>query len=260
MSATNNTTEENILFSKKSYIELFSWLIWSIANNQHGKIKVQNFVKYVLSLFFYHFISENLICYINKYEQKVDRSLNYTRLSDQAAEQLLEVTIKNKGFFILPSELFYNIRLQIHNDFYFRIPEEYFTDIQTRSKKTTPQLNYGEEITNNLKNIYSRFSLSNEKLYQKYLFFSVDFNSPELGKTVKQRNKKLAKIMDRIDSLPIYNFIDDVVDFRIEEILEILVQIYVAVNRYMENRLLVTKKQTQALAKNLRKKYRLWPI
>ena len=84
--------------------------IWQIANDLRGSVDGWDFKSYVLGFLFYRFISENLTSYINKEEQRTGNSkFDYTKISDKDAEFGRADTVKEKGFFILPSELFVNV-------------------------------------------------------------------------------------------------------------------------------------------------------
>jgi type I restriction enzyme M protein len=65
-------------------------------------------------MLFYRFISENLIKYIN--ENEPDSDFDYVKLSDNEAEFGRADTVKEKGFYILPSELFVNVVAYAKND------------------------------------------------------------------------------------------------------------------------------------------------
>ena len=84
--------------------------IWKIANSLRGSVDGWDFKQYVLGMLFYRFISENITNYINRGEHKTgQKDFDYTKLDDQTAEAGRFQTIKEKGFYILPSELFENI-------------------------------------------------------------------------------------------------------------------------------------------------------
>ena len=84
--------------------------IWQIANQLRGSVDGWEFKQYVLGAFFYRFISESLIQYINGLEHKAgDKNFDYTKLSDEQAKLAREQAVQEKGFFILPSELFVNV-------------------------------------------------------------------------------------------------------------------------------------------------------
>src|ERR1700722_11368877 len=85
--------------------------IWRIANALRGSVDGWDFKTYVLGMLFYRFISENLTAYINKSEREAgESSFDYARLSDRDAEFGRKETVAEKGFYILPSELFFNVR------------------------------------------------------------------------------------------------------------------------------------------------------
>ncbi len=90
--------------------------IWQIANQLRGSVDGWDFKQYVLGTLFYRFISENLTKYINDNEQKINKDFDYAKLSDEEAEFGRHDTVKEKWFFILPSELFVNVVKNAKND------------------------------------------------------------------------------------------------------------------------------------------------
>jgi type I restriction enzyme M protein len=91
--------------------------IWNIANDLRGSVDGWDFKQYVLGILFYRYISENLTSYINAGEHEAgDSSFDYAKLSDGEAESAREDLVKTKGFFILPSELFENVRRRAAGD------------------------------------------------------------------------------------------------------------------------------------------------
>jgi type I restriction enzyme M protein len=91
--------------------------IWNIANDLRGSVDGWDFKQYVLGMLFYRYISENLTHYINKDEIEAGNTeFDYSKLSDEDAEQAREDMVKTKGFFILPSELFENVRKKADKD------------------------------------------------------------------------------------------------------------------------------------------------
>jgi len=66
---------------------------------------------------FYRYISENLTNYINDGERAAgNAAFDYASLSDKEAEEARSGLIQEKGFFILPSELFCNVRKNAPKD------------------------------------------------------------------------------------------------------------------------------------------------
>src|SRR4051795_3131823 len=85
--------------------------IWRVANDLRGSVDGWDFKSYVLGMLFYRFISENLTAYLNELEHEAgDVHFDYTKLSDKDAEFGRKDTVNEKGFYILPSELFANVR------------------------------------------------------------------------------------------------------------------------------------------------------
>ena len=75
-----------------------------------GSVDGWDFKQYVLGIMFYRYISENLTNYINKVQHDSgDTSFDYARMSDDEAMSAKSYLIETKGFFIKPSELFWNI-------------------------------------------------------------------------------------------------------------------------------------------------------
>ncbi|MDO4784551.1 MAG: type I restriction-modification system subunit M N-terminal domain-containing protein [Propionibacteriaceae bacterium] len=91
--------------------------IWRIANDLRGSVDGWDFKAYVLGMLFYRFISENLTAYINQGEHEAGNpDYDYAEESDHLASGILEGIVEEKGFFILPSELFANVRERAPRD------------------------------------------------------------------------------------------------------------------------------------------------
>ena len=161
--------------------------IWKIANDLRGSVDGWDFKQYVLGFLFYRFISENLTNYINKLEP--DDNFDYAKLSDEQAEYGRNETLKEKGFYILPSELFCNVR-----------------------KKAKADADLNVTLNNIFNNIENSAKGTNSEEDMKGLFDDIDVNSNKLGNTVKERNDKLVKIIDSIGELPLGNYQDNTID------------------------------------------------
>lgn len=161
--------------------------IWQIANQLRGSVDGWDFKSYVLGMLFYRFISENLTKYINDSEPSED--FDYATLSDDQAEYGRTDTVKEKGFYILPSELFVNVVKKAKND---------------------PNLN--ETISKVFKNIENSAHGTESEHDIKGLFDDFNVNSNKLGATVEQRNKKLRELLESIEALPLGNYMDNSID------------------------------------------------
>lgn len=177
--------------------------IWRIANDLRGSVDGWDFKSYVLGMLFYRFISENLTAYINIGERDAgDESFDYTKLSDEQAKVGRAETIAEKGFYILPSELFVNVRELAPRD---------------------PNLN--ETLERVFKNIEKSAVGAESEDDLKGLFDDLDVNSSKLGNTVAKRNEKLVKLLDAIGDLPLGNFEDNSIDL-FGDAYEYLMQMY----------------------------------
>jgi type I restriction enzyme M protein len=90
----------------------------------------------VLGFLFYRFISKNLAAYLNDRERRAGHpEFDYASRGDSAAEFGRAETVADKGFFILPSELFANVRRRARDD-------ENFQEISTKRSRRSlqPQL------------------------------------------------------------------------------------------------------------------------
>jgi type I restriction enzyme M protein len=164
--------------------------IWRIANDLRGSVTGWDFKTYVLNLLFYRFISENLTKYLNDHQQKAGKTdFDYSKLDDKQAEFGRKETVQEKGFFILPSELFVNVRAKAKND-----------------------ENLNETLTRVFKNIEGSAVGSPSEYDLKGLFDDLDVNSVKLGNTVIQRNEKLVKLLDAIGDLNLGEFTQNSID------------------------------------------------
>ena len=164
--------------------------IWQIANDLRGSVDGWDFKAYVLGMFFYRFISENLTAYINNEEWRAgSKTFDYAKLSDEDAEYGREETVKDKGFYILPSELFANVRSRAKND-----------------------ENLNETLSSIFKNIENSAKGAESEDDFKGLFDDLDVNSNKLGPTVTKRNETLVKILDSIAGFQLGNFTDNSID------------------------------------------------
>lgn len=164
--------------------------IWQIANDLRGSVDGWDFKQYVLGMLFYRFISENLAEYINADERRTgNKDFDYAKLSDKEAEFGREDTVKEKGFYILPSELFVNVCKNARND-----------------------SNLNETLSAVFRGIESSAKGTSSEDDLKGLFADLDVNSNKLGNTVEQRNKKLTKIVEAIGDLRLGNYSDNTID------------------------------------------------
>lgn len=164
--------------------------IWQIANDLRGSVDGWDFKQYVLSMLFYRYISENLTDFINHGEQDAgDNSFDYAKLPDGEAETARADIVKTKGFFILPSELFENVRQRARED-----------------------ENLNETLEKIFKNIEASAQGSDSEDNFKGLFDDIDVNSNKLGNTVAKRNEKLVKLLNGVGNMKLGNYQGNTID------------------------------------------------
>jgi type I restriction enzyme M protein len=180
--------------------------IWRIANDLRGSVDGWDFKTYVLGILFYRFISENLTSYLNEQERRAGSAdFDYAKLTDTDAEFGRAETVKEKGFYILPSELFANVRARARHD-----------------------ANLNETLSNIFADIEGSATGSDSEDDIKGLFDDLDVNSSKLGPTVAKRNEKLVKLLDAIGDLPLSNgggFTENTIDL-FGDAYEYLMQMY----------------------------------
>ncbi len=165
--------------------------IWAIADNVRGAVDGWDFKQYILGILFYRFISENITAYFNNTEHEAgDLSFNYEEISDEEAIQYFKSgTVEEKGFFILPSQLFANV---------------------VKTARTNENLNI--DLANIFRGIEASAVGSQSEEDIKGLFEDVDTTNNRLGATVSEKNNRLTSILEGINEINFGNFEDNEID------------------------------------------------
>ena len=165
--------------------------IWSIADDVRGAVDGWDFKQYVLGILFYRFISENMSAYFDKAEHEAgDLEFRYANLTDEEAEEDFRPgTVEEKGFFILPSQLFENV----------------VKNASQNQELNTELANIFQEIEKSAIGFKSEDDI-------KGLFDNLDTRSNILGGTVLEKNKRLSDILNGINSINFGNFEDNDID------------------------------------------------
>lgn len=166
--------------------ELFK-TIWAIANDLRGSVDGWDFKQYVLGMLFYRYISENIMEYTRQFE---GAEFDYSLLQDtDIPEDMKAQVVKEKGFFIYPSQLFCNVRKRARHD---------------------------ENLNITLGNIFREIEGSalgtDSEADMKGLFEDLDVNSSKLGNSVQKRCERLVKIMDSIGDMDLGSTADHKID------------------------------------------------
>ncbi len=166
-------------------------VIWSIADDLRGTVDGWDFKQYVLGMLFYRYISEDITNYINKNEHQAGNpSFDYRNIDDsEITDEIRDDLINKKGYFIYPSELFYNVYKNSKNN-------ENLNETLHNTFKSIENLLIGKESYNNFKGLFDDF----------------DVNSSKLGASVKERVDKLRKLMNGIASMNLGSYEDNTID------------------------------------------------
>lgn len=165
--------------------------IWAIADDVRGAVDGWDFKQYILGTLFYRFISEHMADYFDHAEHEAgDLEFRYADLSDQEAERDFKPgTVEDKGFFILPSQLFENV-----------------------VKNASQNENINEDLANIFQDIEKSAIGFKSEDDIKGLFDNLDTRSNILGGTVQEKNKRLSDILNGINSINFGNFAENDID------------------------------------------------
>ena len=163
--------------------------IWKIANELRGSVDGWDFKQYVLGLLFYRFISENIESYVNDNQRKAGiKDFKYRDITDEEALLGKTQILEEKGFFILPSELFCNIKKGADkNENLNVVISNVFNNIEASARGTASE--------NDVKGLFDDFAIDNK-----------------LGNTVDERNEKLVKLLNAIGDLNFGDYEDNNID------------------------------------------------
>lgn len=164
--------------------------IWAIADELRGAVDGWDFKNYVLGTMFYRYISENLTAYVNEGEAAAgDTTFDYAKMNDADVEEAREGLVEEKGFFIVPSELFCNVRKRAAND---------------------------ENLNETLEKVFHHIEESAKGSQSEGsfvgLFDDFDVNSNKLGSTVAKRNERLVKLLDGVADMNLGSVKDHDID------------------------------------------------
>lgn len=164
--------------------------IWAIADELRGAVDGWDFKNYVLGTMFYRYISENLTAYINAGEFEAGNTdFDYAKMKDADVEEARAGLVDEKGFFMLPSELFCNVRARSMTDENLNETlESVFASIESSAKGSASEGSFSG------------------------LFDDFDVNSNKLGSTVGKRNERLAKLLDGVAAMKLGSVKDHDID------------------------------------------------
>lgn len=165
--------------------------IWSIAEGLRGAVDGWEFKAYVLGAIFYRYISENLTAYINQLQADAGiTDFDYSEMDDAEAEQAREMMVEEKGFFILPSQLFKNVAAHPEKD-----------------------VNLNETLGKVFRAIEASAAGTASEEQVKGLFSDFIIDSSRIGNSVELRNKCIAKVLISVREMQLSTrFADNSID------------------------------------------------
>lgn len=178
--------------------------IWKIANDLRGSVDGWEFKAYVLGSIFYRFISENICDYIHQLMVEAGQpEFDYASIKDEMAENIRQKMVEEKGYFILPSQLFQNVVKIADKD-------ENLNEKLTAIFRSIEASAIGSASEDDLRGLFSDFSVE----------------SAALGSTVIKRNQLLAKVLKTVASMDLGSRYDDTTNDTFGDTYEFLMQMY----------------------------------
>lgn len=166
--------------------------LWNIANTLRGKMGADEFRDYILGFIFYKYLSEKMHLYANSLLKNDNiKYLDVDENSDKGKKILSAIkteSLDKLGFFLKPSELFTQIAKKGNN--------------QLKSSNGETQSNFIlEDLQKILNSIQqSTMGTGSEEDFDN-LFEDLDLTSSKLGKTEKQKNELISKILAHLDEI-----------------------------------------------------------
>ena len=180
--------------------------IWDIANKLRGKVDGWDFKAYVLGTIFYRYISENLTMYVNRMQEEADEEgFDYASFPDECAEEAREQLVAEKGFFILPSQLFCNVAAEAETD-------ENLNETLSKAFRAIEASAVGTDAEEKMKGLFSDFIVDNSKL----------------GASVGDRNKVLADVIVAVRDMKLSQNLQDNKNDTFGDTYEFLMSMYAA--------------------------------
>lgn len=168
--------------------------LWAIANILRGKINANQFQDYILGFIFYKYLSEKLDKKANDFLKTDD--LVFKEIDENTEEgaailaALKEASVDALGYFLKPSELFSNLAKKGNA----KVVDE-------NDEEQVQETFILEDLANVLKSIENSTMGTDSQDDFDNLFYDIDLNSGKLGRTTKDRNDVIVKILTALDEI-----------------------------------------------------------
>ena len=176
--------------------------LWNIANTLRGKMGADEFRDYILGFIFYKYLSEKIQRYADgllaQENLKFADIKENTKEGKTYIEALEHAALSELGFFLKPSELFHAIAQKGSNRKGGNDDSEahnFILDDLTKILKNIEQSTMGTDSADDFVN----------------LFEDLDLTSSKLGKTEKEKNELVAKVLVHLDKID-FNLSDKTAD------------------------------------------------
>jgi len=160
--------------------------LWNIANTLRGKMDADEFRDYILGFIFYKYLSERMHLYANKLLKQdglnfadVDES---TEKGKKILEAIQEEAIDKLGYFLKPADLFKAVAVRGAEGVG---KKGFILEDLARILNGITQSTMGKESEDDFDN----------------LFEDLDLTSTKLGRTEKDKNELIAKVLQHLDKI-----------------------------------------------------------
>ncbi len=160
--------------------------LWNIANTLRGKMDADGFRDYILGFIFYKYLSEKINLYADEILKQDGIKYLDIKEDTQEGKKILEAVKENAldklGYFLKPSEL--------------------FSQIAEKGNSKDGRSNFIlEDLQRILRNIEQSTMGADSEEDFNHLFDEIDLTSTKLGKTEKQKNETISKILYSLDQI-----------------------------------------------------------
>ena len=183
--------------------------LWNIADTLRGKIDADDFRDYILGFIFYKYLSEKMHLFADRVLKEdgivYDSIDEHTSQGKEYLEAIKEEAVEQLGYFLQPSELFHAVALRGNTpQVEYRMAAEPDPGYGKGSKKSDFILDDLSRILNNIE--HSTMGTESEDDFDK-LFEDLDLTSTKLGRTEKEKNELISKVLAHLDAI----------DFKLED-------------------------------------------
>ena len=176
--------------------------LWNIANTLRGKMGADEFRDYILGFIFYKYLSEKIQRFADG--ELAQENLKFAQINEATAEgqayieALEDAAVNELGYFLKPSELFHAIAMKGSNQ------------LDTNGEGVNHNFILAD-LTKILKNIEQSTQGTDSADDFVNLFEDLDLDSSKLGKTAKEKNDLVAKVLVHLDKID-FNLSDATAD------------------------------------------------